>query len=740
MSESAIFTLDGLPCLGSTVERWRFTSGTQPFVAEFDMIPADAEALLEGDLSPLTLRIGGAGGEEIEVKNLYAIESTPGPVPSDRVTRIKVADRRWFWNRLHVKRSYNVRRKTGIRRVIGDGTRETTQTAENIWYAPWSTFDGVRPWRAGEIIEDLIQQAVTVEVTTGATPATYQIEPEVLSFNGQSEAEQPIENLKLDDPADAAINRALAFIPGATLYVDADGKIVVYSQAAGDEAQQIDELPPHTVDTGVIEFIDRRRIRPSAIDVLFTREIETRFDAVELELGATTDFYTQDGRFMENVLPVPDYQLTLPSGETVARGTWITFSEALEAWGEHPDAGQITFELIRKASVPFLDLFGALRVGGQRDPNNDWAARIAAIQAHWRRTYRINRRWTDRVSQWKAYRVAIIDPTRGTRSPAIAYGNHAFVPGHRFLFAQARGDMDLSYAVNVQGFNDTATPPDLQPEDKPAATVSIVDSDQGIVQINWQVDPSRPFANVIPGWISDGSGSDGDATKPTIPGPSADPTDRTRAITFDSVTNEGAPPPRVSGNHRLAVILTAIPATSRSNSEIERVRVRPEDVQHLLPEAIRGQSSTGPVLEIRVRPQTLTAIIGWSDQDRQLIEAAFGVGGAIVSDRNSPLTDLILNYEGTAAGRGSMASVARAMAARVWAAMSDRYQGTAAVPLQANARPQGWLDSVSFQVTPDGRVESVYELPGDVPQIDMFAFQDAGSRDLMLELATLGRA
>lgn len=753
MPSSAKFTIDGFPCLASTVERWHLTSGTAPFVAEFDMIPEDADALFEGELEPLTLKIAnGDDGESIEVRNLYAIEKTPGPVPADRITRVKVADRRWFWSRKHIRRSYNIRRRVGHKRVIGDGTRETTLTAQSLWYQPWSVLPDLRPYAARDILQDVIQEVSTVEtqfssstndnepgqVSTGLAPI--EIREEIQTINGLNQSEQPIEGLKLDDAGDAAINRVLSFLPGASLYIDLDGKVVVYSQASSNETDQIDDLPPFSTDIGVIEKIDRRRVRPSEIHVLFTREVELRQDTIELDVGATSDIFGTDRRFMENVLPVPDYQLTLVNGDTVARGTWITFSEALRAWGPHPRAGDITFDLIRRAAVPFLDLWGALAESGKRDPDNDWAARIAAIQTHWRTTYRINRRWTDRVSQWKAFRVGIVDPTRGTRSPAIAYGNHAFIPGQRFMIAEASGNHDLSYAINVQGFNDGSTPPKLQPEDKPAAKMSIIDSDQGIVQIDWSVDPSRPFSAVLPGWVQDGSGGSGDITRPSIPGPSADLTDRTRAITFDSVTSRGARPAQMTAEHRAAVILTAIPATSVSNSELERVVVRPPDVDHLLPERARGMESTGPILEIRVRPQTLTAIVPWSDDDADVIEAAFGVGGAVLSDSDSALTSLILNYDGVAGGRGSMASVSRALAARAWAAMADRHMGTAAVPLRADARPEGWLDTVAFQVTPDGRVETVYALPGDVPQVDMFGYLDRGTRDVMLELATLGRA
>lgn len=733
--------LDDRPCLASTVERWHLTSGTSPFVAEFDMVPEDADALFEGDLEPLTLRIAnGDDGDSIEVENLYAIERTPGPVPADRITRVKVADRRWFWSRKHIRRGYNVRRRVGHKRVIGDGTRETTLTRQGLWYQPWSARPDDSPYQAFEILESVLQETVTAETQFTSTLAPIEIRPEIQTINGLDQSEQPVQNLKLDDSADAAINRVLAHLPGASLYIDLTGKVVVYSQASSTESEQIDDLTSFSTDVGVIELIDRRRVRPSEIHVLFTRELEVRQDTIELEAGATSDIFGTERRFMENVLPVPDYQLTLTNGDTVARGTWITFSEALRAWGPHPRAGEITFDLIRRAGVPFLDLWGALAISGTRDPDNDWSARVAAIQAHWRTTYRINRRWTDRVSQWRPYRVGVVDPTRGTRAPAVAYGNHCFIPGQRFMIAEASGEHDLSYAINVQGFNDAGTPPKLQPEDKPAAKMSIVDSDQGIVQIDWSVDPSRPFSAVLPGWVQDGSGANGDITRPNIPGPSADLTDRTRAITFDSVTSRGARPPSLTAEHRAAVILTAIPATSSSNSELERVVVRPPDVDHLLPERARGMECTGPILEIRVRPQTLTAIVPWSDDDADVIEAAFGVGGVVLAESDSALTPLILNYDGVASGRGSMASVSRALAASALAAMTDRHMGTAAVPLRGDAHPEGWLDTVAFQVTPDGRVETVYALPGDVPQVDMFAFMERGTREVMLELATLGRA
>lgn len=741
MSEPApLFRLDGKPILGTRPASWKLTSGVQPYMAEFDFIPGDADDLLTGNLRPLELEIV-ADGKSKTFSALYALHSVPGDVPESKVTRVVVADRRWFWTHKIIKRSYNIRRRVGFKRVLQDGSRETSEVVESLWYAPWSSRNDSEPFTAEEILRDVFAEVFIAETEFGGSSSNFLIEDDALAVLGFGQSQLPVEDFELFDRGDLAVQRLLNYLPQTGVYVDAAGTVRVYSKASGGENVQTAGFSPE-VGAGVIEKVDLRRIRPREIHVLFQREIEVRFDTVELEVGATSDQFGGTRMFMENVLPSPDFQLTLTNGSDITRGTWITFSEAMRAWGTHPSTGhELTFDLIQRAAVPFLSLFASLKEAGKRDPDNDWASRIAAIERNYRRTYRINRRWMDAIQQLLPYRVSIVEPVRGTRAPAIAYGNHAFVPGMRTLFTQASGDSDLSFAINVTGFEDPGTPARLGPGDKPAAKVNIVDHDQGIIEIDWQVDPSRPFAAVLPSWVEDGNGGTGDTIKPELPGPTGDLTDRSRSISFDSVPEVGSRGPKLSAEHRASVILTAIPGSPNGNGQFQRVKVRPEELGDLLPEGVRGGRFDGPIMEVHVGPQLpgARAFVAWSDDDRETIEGVFGVGPQIVLDTSEALADLILNYEGNVNGRGSLASVARAASARIWASLADRRQGSKTTPVVPNAHPAGWLDSVDFTVSPRGVAESTFSLPGRIPEIDINAWLPASTRALLNRLVTASK-
>ena len=66
----------------------------------------------------------------------------------------------------------------------------------------------------------------------------------------------------------------------------------------------------------------------------------------------------------------------------------------------------------------------------------DWGSRIGAIQQHFRRTYRIEKKVVDRLRSIKAIRFGTIDPVSGTRAPATAYQDWAVIASQRYFATQ----------------------------------------------------------------------------------------------------------------------------------------------------------------------------------------------------------------------------------------------------------------------------------------------------------------
>ena len=75
----------------------------------------------------------------------------------------------------------------------------------------------------------------------------------------------------------------------AEVRVDADGSVVAYSRLTGREIPLLLNAGPESVDQGHVQLIQHARERPASITVLFSREIEIRFDAEELASNGKQD-------------------------------------------------------------------------------------------------------------------------------------------------------------------------------------------------------------------------------------------------------------------------------------------------------------------------------------------------------------------------------------------------------------------------------------------------------------------
>jgi len=726
-------TLNGLPTLGSSPEGWAERVGVDAPVWEFDVSPDVASSLAKGYplAVPLKLSPGaGSAGDEIEVAGLVCIGRAPGHDPN--MARVRITDRRYVLPRIAIRRRYNVRRTVGSKRLKQiDEVPENDPLADEVAYHPASLNKG-RPWTAEEILDDIFRRVERAPVGVFDPGTGHLID--IVSGGGAGLSSVPVEGLELSDSADDAIRRVLASLPGMALKVNARGQFVVFSRVSGREADVEKQTRPESVHGGHVELIDNGAIRPEEIHVLFSRKCELRFDFEE------SGTVTTDARYMGNVLPVPDYQIQ-DGARTLAQGTWIEFQSALDAWngsGGLAALGPLTLGKIRKAMVPFLDPWTGARLHGLRVPDADWMARIAAVEQHFRQTFRINRRWMDRIAAIEPYRVALLDPTTGTRAPAVAYSDYALLGSARSMYAEAIGDADMSYVLNVARY---PTDGRIGSTTKPAACrVTIEDADQGILRLEYLVDTVRLRDTCLPSKIE----IEGDGTRPgenpAHSGPSADPSlDTSRPPTFDAVS-ETSPEAswQLTEQHKAAVILTAVPAYPNDETAFHRVVVRPRDVMPLLPQRMRESlaSSYGPRLEIIVPQAVAAALVAWNDDRASEIEKAFGIGVANGEDISRAIEPLTLNAAAqvdignTAA---SLNAVAVAYATAAWCAYADHFEGSRETSLR-KVELDGWMSSIEHTKLPDGRMVTRVEFPGARRPVSIFGVMDSGTRRVVLGL------
>lgn len=710
----ALATIGNAVIVGTGPVSWSLVSGVAAVRREITVEPDSVDGLFGArGAKPVNLKLGTPGASELTVANLYVLRETAGPNP--HVAGIEVADRRWMWDRAWIAESFNIRRKIGVKRAVTPGGAPTADPiVDDVAYVGWSLKSG-KPWTALEALELVLDQVLEKERETYGQKASVSITPEVRSI-GQT----PLEQLEVNARGDVAIRTILEYLPGAAITVDKGGTVRVYARTSGAEFAQDEAAGPASQNGPITAFVDNRNIRPAKIKVLFEREAEVRLDAEERAIGTTGEPRKKDDLYMENVLRVPDFSLQLASGKTVPQGTWITINEAIQAWGDVPGFGPLSSFAIRAGLCPYRGLFEKMRLVGQGDSSGDWVARIAALQTHFRRTYRINRRWMDRFRRWKNNRVATIDPVNGTRGAAPLWQDYAIVGTQRtFAISAAAGD-ELSYATNVTGYPSGGL---IENVGRPVpAHIYIEDHDQGIVGIRFGLDENRTYEMVLPSKIDDV--------------PSRRVRGKKAHISFNSLP-VGGKPPALSATHRLITIITAAPAEIRKTKRTERfyaVTKAPSDVQHLMPPAMRSGmgKSFGPVLEVHVGPGWETARYAWTDDTKPDTEKIFGVRDGVPNESR-----ILLNgtkQEGVGNRAASLDAIAEAVAARIYASFADRRMGSKTVRLSAEARLDGFLDEVMHSVA-GGRVTTTFSMAPEIPVYDFQSLLPHSTQMVMRRLA-----
>ncbi len=754
--------------------QWSLKSGVQPAshilqVRAKDLVFLDAT----GYPGPYTLHWTIETGQQISFEGLYITRLLPGP--NRNILGLQVEDRRWLLHRKRIVRRFNMRRRVGTRRgvsLVEDGPIELERLTDSLSYANYSLYnseDGTK-WTAEECLRSVLLEVDKFEreetgFTLGQRPIFFDLELEQDRF-------VPIENLEIDDRADLALSRILSFIPGAQISVTPGGAWRVYQKASltepgahrrpGEYSIPSRTIPPPRDDTkpdptvemegrGHAELFSKERARPRSIKVYFTIEAEVRFDFSE-QSGITVvnldEQQKADQRWLDNVVPIPDFSLTVTDANGDSRleqqGTYITLDDALRSWGDSPLGEPISHELIRVCLMPYLDLFAGLSLSGRLDPNADWASRVSALQQHYRRTFRIPQRWLDNMFAMRAYRVATIDRVTGIRAPAQAFQDYAIIATQRSMVGYPDDAERPWYALNISGYpaggnidKDTKAIP---------ATVNVLDPEQGILQIQFEPDPARVFDTFLPGRVETDSAATQDLVRANREG---------RPIAWNAVEpgTSIAKLPQLEDSHKMSTIVTLIPASPNSTKQLFMVEVKPDDIRAMLPkkvaESTRGPFLKGPSYEVRIPPQIETARVMWSDNAADRIASLFGFTKGPVVNGVTPdppnIEDLVINSEvdagpGPDRGAASLQAIARAEAARIYTMFADKTEGTFATAAKRamHVEPTGNLEEVMFEIDPNG-VTSVQMVMGEEPiEMPMLGFLDSGTRAIVMRLVRPG--
>jgi len=663
----ATVSLAGIALSGVAPVEWSLTSGVVPFATE---ILCERNSGLE-----IFRRAGGEATELIigdrTFREVYVTSYTAGDDPN--TIRLLVQDQRWKWASALIARSFNVRKRTGNVQRRGKDRVELQNLARDLIYFPWSLKNNRTVWTIEEALADVFSE-LRARVT-------------IPNMDRQIE----FQDFDVEKSGGRVVGELLAKASGYSVKPREDGSLVVHDllDFSEEDARDLQVI----VGTGWRETADRRYERPIAVEVLWTREPELRFDFQE-KASIKSQVRGREPLEMENVLPIPDGELDI-GGQKAATGTWVELADYIAAIGKIPLARNKTKKLTLGAVLRFYtepaylrELYGTT---GDGTPDPAWMARIDTILTHFRRTYRINSTWLDRIRSFRPYRVAIVSPEHRSRAKAQAFQQYMNYPAfraaivkkkstHRTKYGWSRDD----YAANLNGA--TASPVDVR----------IVDQDNGIISLNLILSPFRDSNRIVPG-IPDG----------TLPNLIDDARGALARLLRTHVP--------LDDGFRAAVILTTIQAAPNNSERFHRVRVTAKQAGALL--GVSVGEARGPVLQIKVPDTpTTTARFEWSDtgSDPADIREAFYTGR-----RPIPIK-LLSNKE-------HVQAISEAIAAEAYAFFQDHLEGGFETAL-TGFEPTGSIAAVSHVVSPDGEIRTRIDLPRPAASLDFWALVDPNIR------------
>lgn len=677
-------TIDGLPILNVTAVSWKLTSGTTPY--ETSVVVA-TKAIKGDDLIGKDTSLVVTGAKDSFTAACYIIGQMAGPHP--QMTTLTICDKRWLWGRKHYTRRFNVRRKTGDRRMLTEGISERmTFVVDDYFYEKATLKGGASIWTAKDAMMDVLSYV------DGGAP----------DIGGVNFRDVPFENVDASAPGDEAIDRIRHLTSGINVYIALDGTTTLIDETDSASASRIlGTFGAPVVGKGIASFVNRAGIRPQWIDVLLPVECELKFTSIDE--GNTYSLRGDTRKLIENVVPIPDASLTV-NGKTISRGTYITVDDAFTAWGTPILKGgdipamAMSHDVVQKFWMGGFDrLF--TDCGLLSGVDADWAARVRAIKQHYRTTYRISQYWMARIKYLLASRAAIIDRENGTRAPAYVTSDYSYSPNARGRY----NDPANSFLwVNVtDAYSD-----DLKSSKPVPCLLSIVDGQLGIVHLDFQTDTHGLWDAVLPCAIGNPPGFDfrkGGKT-PVITGD----------VTYGSVANA----PYLAPNHHMAFVLTAAPSAPNNNGQMLRIRVTSKDAEKA---GVHVGRCTGPGMEIRVGLGTGSGALArfmWSDKAESSIDRMFGrdVSSDTPFGDYAPADSLVAG--GLLSDQNECEQIAHAVAASVYSSMTDRVIGTQAMRLgRATLVPTGNLVEVEFSLDGQGALNATGSFNPSSGRIDV---------------------
>lgn len=702
-------SLDGQELDVASGAGWSLVSGTGAHVRVFQLATSEAEALLtqaEALGSTLLLDATDDGYASQQVEKLTVLGKAPTSLRG--LTAITVADHRWIWGRIHVKRSYNVRRRTGLVRRLGGGDLvplAAQAQAADVAYAPWSLNDAGEPWTATQVLEDILSEL-----------GVYGISYNLREISGLDEID--VEDLEIDDRLDAAIARALGYFGNrVSLYVDWRGEVVVYDRLDRGEVSALDTSAREPmILTPLPAEQDKSIERPVSVRILFDVLAELRANFTETAAASNPGGDDPDQALLDNVSISPTDIVV--DGEDTYRGQILLLERILGAYedtgsnGPKPVSGlpNLSRDLIRRQWINGALINAWFDPG---DPTHLWIRRFAQARNDYRQRLRFTRTWRDRIRAYFPIQLAVQDPEDGSQNAAAAvYADYATQELARYWDSKKRGQNTATHVGvrnipgNPAGLGQVVGTP-IGSLTQSSATVSIEDQDLGVLRIAFEEEVQEGLGTVFPSAVANPYTNDTSLRGAPILASQCD----------------------LREDHQVSVVLAVQPAVPNNTRQLYAIEI-PDP----------SGTGKGPRIDVRIYPSVLAARFGWPNA---VAGAGTTIGGTITEESAwrafGEGADTIEDGYGPPLNLDQLRALAQAQAESVYAFYEDSVEGGLTTAIEEDVQIVGTINSVSCEIQegPTGGALLTLDSPPERPRIDGVALLPKAVRRVILRTVDL---
>lgn len=772
--------IGGVPVAANNSTTWQISRGAAPYRAVFE-VHKSQWSRLENKLGKdvdLEIRRGGQSRRFRKLSILHQV-----PTTSKHRVAFLVADLRWKWKYKLITRDYNLPRRTGNKSTTSTELPiQVEASIDEFDYYPYSLKDGKR-YKSQEIIEDILEELEEGNYEVRDFPFT--TDGTALSTTG----------VTLRDAGDAALSRALNLVPGADIFVNENGKVIVYDSTDDAAlAQQVERLEDSWTKIGEYPIkTNRKGIRPKRVIVHYQREVEV-FLACWDDMADTAVPPNKLVPYALGVLPTVDESTNVVVHDAergqaksvqLPAGCYEWNKEILYAWEATSFGGAIpiSWEVIRRNYA-----FGSLEdicspTGAEYIEAQSTHARIGAIRTHFRTTWRVSQPLMKRCRAVVNARVNLLDPITGTRVPSMAWTQCCVIPNSQAMpwtRGEGAGDnpedqilfknidyLGPQFAPDVWGVGKWPLERSIQTSFPAPMTISMMDEQIGLFSTHFVDRKAGWVKKYIPGFLvseyGDGKTHNNSPQSDDATGPIGDLSkqdDPKSIIIVNAPTESGASGLCLDTTMGQFVVMTFYPAVPNNNSQFHRIAISAEDIDEAYRSEYGITGGEGPDLNIFVPASEMTARFAWVDDQKALNSfpdifglrdeqpAQSGRGNNGEEEELNPEFEgfLLINDGGDAQTGGNaggrqitegrhLSAHARAVAAEQFRAYADTWTGSVALPFPREAMElYGNMGSNSIQVgsAPSGRVINVMSLPPQPRPISRYSMLDDATRKQIL--------